>query len=589
MAKRKKPPKRKPTERFDITEAVIRSLAGGTYFKRGLEYFDAGLVGSISERNGRLSARVNGTHTYRVALWMEDGALLHECSCPLGEDDEFCKHCVAAGLAWIERNRDKPRGEEPASATDVRAWLEKRSKAELVDLLLEAADGSETVGERLYLLAARDTGGGPDLAAFREAIDNATATGGFVHYGEMYDFCRRIDMVVDSLRQLANGDCNDGTVELIEYAIAAVEGALNECDDSSGGLGGILDDLVELHHRVCARAKPDPAQLAKRLFAWELGSPWETFSGSAERYADVLGKTGLAEYRRLAEAEWQKVPALKPGDDDRERWHGRFRITSIMKSLARADDDVDALIDVMRRDLSSPYCFLEIAKVCKENKRRDEALEWAERGVKAFPDKPDERLHEFLADLYHVRKRHAEAMELIWQLYVERPCLESYRRLQAHAQKAKAWKAWREKALAHLRADIERAAKDPNERRWGPNRLMDNSRLVEILLWERKDIKAWREAKAGGCNESLWLTLAKRREKKHPEDAIPIYRRQIEPILKQTNKDAYREATKLLLHLRDLMRRVDREDDFATDLASIRAAHKRKRNFMKELDRAKLG
>ena len=77
-------------------------------------------------------------------------------------------------------------------------------------------------------------------------------------------------------------------------------------------------------------------------------------------------------------------------------------------------------------------------------------------------------------------------------------------------------------------------------------------------------------------------------EKKHPEDAIPLYRRQIEPILKQTNKDAYREATKLLLHLRDLMRRVGREDDFAADLATIRATHKRKRNFMKELNRAKL-
>jgi hypothetical protein len=179
--------------------------------------FPLGLVGSISECNGRLSARVNGTHTYRVALWMENGALLHECSCPLGKDGEFCKHCVATGLAWIERNRDKPRGEEPAPATDVRAWLEKRSHAELINLLLDAADESETVGERLYLLAARDTGGGPNLATFREAIDNATATGGFVEYGEMYDFCRRIDTVVGSLRQLADGDCNDGTVELIEY------------------------------------------------------------------------------------------------------------------------------------------------------------------------------------------------------------------------------------------------------------------------------------------------------------------------------------------------------------------------------------
>ena len=46
-----------------------------------------------------MAARVGGTRLYRVELWAEQGDLGYDCSCPLGEEGAFCKHCVAAGLA----------------------------------------------------------------------------------------------------------------------------------------------------------------------------------------------------------------------------------------------------------------------------------------------------------------------------------------------------------------------------------------------------------------------------------------------------------------------------------------------------------
>ena len=84
-----------------------------------------------------------------------------------------------------------------------------------------------------------------------------------------------------------------------------------------------------------------------------------------------------------------------------------------METLARESGDVDAVAAVKARDLSHAYAYLQIAELHNEAGRQDAALDWAERGVKAFPDRTDSRLREFLANEYHRRQRHEEAMALI--------------------------------------------------------------------------------------------------------------------------------------------------------------------------------
>ena len=55
-----------------------------------------------------------------------------------------------------------------------------------------------------------------------------------------------------------------------------------------------------------------------------MGSSHDAFHRAAVVYADVLGEAGLARYRALAETEWAKAPALGPGDEDPDRYGGRF-------------------------------------------------------------------------------------------------------------------------------------------------------------------------------------------------------------------------------------------------------------------------
>jgi len=117
--------------------------------------------------------------------------------------------------------------------------------------------------------------------------------------------------------------------------------------------------------------------------------------------------------------------------------------------------------------------------------------------------------------------------------------------------------------------------------------LADGSELVKIFLWEKDVDGAWREAKTGGCSADLWMTLAAKREREHPDDALPVYQAQIEPTLQHKNNGAYREAVGLLRKIRALMIHLGRDSEFAPYLASVRQAHRPKRNLMALLDRAR--
>jgi len=566
----------------------LRRMAGARSFARGEEYFADEQVGALVEHQGTIVAKVQGTRSYRVKLWVENGELGFLCTCPVGADGAFCKHCVAAGLTWIEGRHPvthgKSRSKPAVTMQDVRAHLATLDKGKLADMLVDQAMEDDRLRQRLLMKAARQGPKGLDVATYRRAIDEAVDAGEFVDYRDAYDYARGIEEAVDSVEELLKDGHTAEVIELAEHTLLAVEEAIESVDDSDGHMGGILERLQKIHHKACKKANPDPVALARRLFEWELRTDWDTFYGAARTYADVLGGKGLAVYRKLAEAEWAKVPALGPGRDDSQKYGKRFRITHIMETLAGLAGDVDALVAIKQRDLSSAYAFLQIAEALKGAGKRDQALEWAERGVKAFPERTDGRLREFLAGEYHHRKRHEEAMALIWAEFTESPALDRYRILKGHADRVGLWNLWREKALEHLREAIARAKVGRKEDGWGRYVAADHSDIVRIFLWEKDVEAAWREAGAGGCSDGLWMELAGKWEKGHPEDVLPIYQRQIERTLNRKNNQAYREAVALLRKIRDLAVRIGDETRFTRYLASVRAMHKPKRNFMKLLE-----
>ena len=334
------------------TPARLRRLAGERFFARGEAYYADGAVRSLQRRDGGVEAKVHGTRTYRVRLCLEDGALDYDCTCPVGQEGTFCKHCAAVGLAWHAGGPDD--AEAALGGVDLHAYLSSLDRETLVALLLARAEKDERLSRRLLVDAARARGSPADLPVWKRALAEALQNDGFVPYREAADYAGGIEEVIDSLDDLLRQGRAASAIELAEHGLAEIEQALDRVDDSDGWMGGLLDKLQGLHLQACRLARPDPAALAERLFAWEMETDYDIFHRAAATYADVLGERGLAVYRRLAEAEWAKVPPLGPGDEDDDRHGRRFRITSVVETIAATLGDLEALVAIKSRDLSLP-------------------------------------------------------------------------------------------------------------------------------------------------------------------------------------------------------------------------------------------
>ncbi|MDP3481884.1 MAG: hypothetical protein Q8S05_01090, partial [Sulfuricella sp.] len=308
--------------------------------------------------------------------------------------------------------------------------------------------------------------------------------------------------------------------------------------------------------------------------------PFGLCSFDATTYRAVLGKEGLRRYRELAETEWRK---LKPRDAKDSYDAHRATITRIMERLAEASGDVEELVAIKSRDLSFCYSYLDIAETWAKAKQPDKALEWAERGLKAFPERPDNRLRDFLVAAYLKRKRNDEALQLTWIQFEERPVLEHYKKLHDVAGKLGLWPEQRNRALALVVAVIAREASTTS--RWKPKPSTPNTSLrAEIALWEQDLDAAWSAAHEGICDRNLLIALAGMLEASRPDDAVSLYRRLVPPIVEQTNNTAYDEAIKLIRKVGGLMNAQSQSRQFGDYLAELRVQFKPKRNFIKLLD-----
>ncbi len=573
-----------------LTRNTIRRIADPRSFELGEQYHALGLVRSMTEYNGQITAKVKGTHTYTVKLHVDNGELEHSCTCPMGDEDIFCKHCVAAGLAWIEKTgKDKSENRHRGAKAeitmkDVKGHLTSLEKNALVEMIMQQTQEDDHLRERLSMQAAKNMPGRRNLNALKKIIRSAIAPDDFVDYHSMRRYAENVDNFLDTIEGLLKDGHATEAIELAEYAIEEVEIAIQSVDDSNGEMGDILHRLQEIHLAACRTVKPDPEKLAERLFDKELNGEWDVFYGAAKTYASILGKKGLALYRGLAEEEWSKIKPLGPNKEEREeRSHQRFNITHIMETLSELSGDVEALVEVKKRDLSHAYHYLQIAELYAKTHKQDKALEWAEAGLKAFPERTDSRLRDFLSVAYHRSKRHDEAMKLMWLEFAEHSSLENYGKLKKNADRIGQWPSWREKALDSIRKEIEANKRKWTSRSWGIG--PDHSLLIDIFLWEKDFDAAWREAQTGGCSQRLWMKLAANREKDYPADAITVYKKWIEPIVNQKDNRAYEEAAVLIRKIQSLMSRLKQDAEFAEYLLMVRLTHKQKRNFMKLLDR----
>ncbi len=551
---------------FDIR--TLERLAGDRTFGRGDAYHREGRVVLLAVEPKRVLAQVSGSDDYRVELTGRGTRIGGRCGCPAFEDMGFCKHMVAAALA---ANAAGGEAEAQTAGTlgRIRAHLRGRGVEGLVELVMDLAEQDRVLFQKLELASAlADGDDGAVEFQLRKAVDRATRTGRFVDYHAAGGWAAGVDAVLDSIAELAAAGRPAPALRLAERAIDRVEQAIENIDDSDGHGTVLLDRAREIHLAAAQAAKPEPRRFARDLFARELESPYDTFTGAVGLYAAVLGEGGLDEYRRLAAAAWAKLPARAGKDRNTAATAPDYHaLIAVLDFFAERDGDVDARIALRTKDLSSPWSHVQLARFCLDHGREDEALRRALDGLWLFEDeRPDERLVFLAAELLAGAGRKEEAQAQLWRAFEKAPSLELHARLRQLGGVAA-----RDRTIAVLEA---RLAKEPRTRWHAPADL-----LVHILIREKLPDAAWAAVGRHGTSMGVRETLARASESTHPQQALAVYAERVDQLADGGGNPAYTEAV-------ELVSRMARLRDAAAQAAyveALKARFGRKRNLMKLL------
>lgn len=465
----------------------------------------------------------------------------------------------------------------------IEAYLQGLNEAALRRLVVDAACRDDSLRERLLMAATAAQSQG--LAGLRQVVGQATHANGFIEWCDARNYASRLEDLAELLAQRIK-DGMPELVDVIEEAISLAEQALQHIDDSDGEVMAAIHGLRQVHLAACNALHPDPEALARRLYDLQMHGPWDTFHEVLPDYAPALGARGLRTYRQRVEEAWEALPSLGPEHRSRDWSTSRFRLESAMKDIASLADDFELQVAVHAKNLSSPSCFLTLARLFHERERNDDALSWATQGLAAFPGERIDDLLSLAIELQIVLGRHAEAEASAWQGFERSAGCESFFELMGRADRIDRKAILRQRAFDHLWQRVAEEERSPEgHARRTPWERPRRGEIVSIFLREG-DFEAMWDAFCGGkVAVDLWERVADARATSHPEEAAALYKRLLPHVVESGARGSYYEGAYAIVKKVRALREAQKQlGMFRDELAQIRLEWKRKRNFMKLLD-----
>jgi len=133
----------------DVTEDDIYTLVGHTLAGRGYDDYESGLVKNLRVSETAIDAEMAGRSSpnYTVKVWYDDDGIDGNCTCPYSQGFDVCQHVAAVLFEWVYERVD-----EGVVESQIRQELQRLSKSELTDLLIEAGKDNPMFYQRLTAL-----------------------------------------------------------------------------------------------------------------------------------------------------------------------------------------------------------------------------------------------------------------------------------------------------------------------------------------------------------------------------------------------------------------------------------------------------
>jgi len=531
-----------------LSDKQLERAAGPGAFARGAAYHAQGRVDLLSLDGDQAVARVRGTEIYRVKLRWRGGVATGACDCPAFDSTDFCKHMVAVAMTARERADDGATIDRRARLVD---YLRQQGLDAAIARLLSQAERDPNLWAEIEADALDALEDDPALVRrYRAEIDAACHVSGDVGYYAVGTYADGLSTLLDRVERLNVSGRPIVVATLMAHFLDAMQDVFEAIDDSEGEVSSAVQRALKIHLAACEKTEPDPLDLAQWLFQHEVGGQWPAFEALRIDYAEVLGKTGMAEYRRLAEEAWAATAAKDRAE--------RYALREILDQFARQDGDLDARIALRSANLTGQYAYLEIIKICMEAERQDLALKWARDAVWVFEDAPNVNLVSLAARLEAQAGRNDEALSLLWRAFERAPHLALVNDL---------------KRLSPAEV-VDRAAEILTAKGL-------SAMLFELQLAEGRLDAAWEIANRHALDDWRLKALAEASHQTHRSQALAAYERLAESSVGLGNAGAYDTAIKFI-RLRGQL--CDDPASQAAYIADLAMRHKAKRTFIQRLD-----
>lgn len=225
----------------------------GVIVARGYDYYMQGYVDRVTQNGREFTTIAHGTQDYHVFVELDKYSNIIESSCDCPYDKgPICKHQVGAYYSIIEKIKPAKK------AVSFETLLTNLPKEQLVNIILDFTEVDALLEGKIRM--EYDTEDGINQVA--KVINSYGAEDDFLDYRDMMDLGNDLLDILYLARSVSSPIKG---VELGLLAFKEALGLIERGDDSSGEIGMVLDEALELVDHFTAETSLTKSQRVRML------------------------------------------------------------------------------------------------------------------------------------------------------------------------------------------------------------------------------------------------------------------------------------------------------------------------------------
>lgn len=499
----------------------------------------------------------------------------------------------SAGTKPVPRRRVKPK-------VTPRDYLEKRTKKELIEFILEMAKKYPQIAKQLSDRTNLDTGNFIQVAiALRKEIEALEPDGYDYDDFSSDDF----DPIHERLCKLLDSGHPD---EIVGLGTTFIKVAQRRYEYGHPDDWGISYD-IEKCLKVIVKALPLSSLSPAEQLIWYIDAVMDDDYCIFDNVKDITKnrnykKDDWAEVRVVLEDRLEKLTGSDENSGHSEDYHRKqlagWTETAMKKSGNRRD-----AINLLKREAPITHCYPQLVAALLSARQHEEAQQWIIKGFTRTIDKLPGIAWELVAQLKEMAKRKKEHNVVVALLTLEffyRPDIHRYHALKKNIKSKKQWDIIRKGLLTYLETGARPDLQGKKATMKWPlpatdltlpittcsNHFPDKGILIDIAIDEKRpdDVLKWyRQQKCSSHYHQTDDKVADAIKLRHPDEALAIWKKVAEWEIDRVKPAAYQVAAPYLKKMRALYKKLKRNDEWNNYLTSLKTKHKAKKRLMEIL------